>query len=177
MGDNKKAKWSDGVDGADASAMHAAYTIRTVGASDGAIWFVTSLRPGFSPTVTRDVRHAKRYVRRISAERALASFVDARGSDCDGFEVVPLDEVSAMGDNKNTKSTAQAIEDIRKAAKAGELTYEDLVGLVITAYEEAGANATNLAVKDAMVGWSRTWQRKLGAREDAAEFASNQDED
>lgn len=74
------------------------YVIRTVDASDGAFRFATNLRPGFSPTVTRDVRHAKRYVRKSNAERALAAFVEARGSDRDGFEIVQdaLDDTTVV---------------------------------------------------------------------------------
>jgi hypothetical protein len=67
----------------------AAFVIRAVDKGDGAFRFATNLRPGFAPTVTREVRYAKRYLRRSSAERALAAFLVMRGHDLDGFEVVP----------------------------------------------------------------------------------------
>lgn len=63
------------------------YIIRCVDKTNGGFLFAVNLRPGFAPTVTRDVRHAKRYARKASAERVLASFRAARRV-ADDFEVV-----------------------------------------------------------------------------------------
>ena len=67
--------------------MSRVYVIRCVDKTDGKFRFAVNLRPGFAPTVTRDVRHAKRYVRKANAERVLAAFRAERKVE-DDFEVV-----------------------------------------------------------------------------------------
>lgn len=123
------------------------YIIRAVDQNDGRFRFATDLKPGLAPTVTREVRDAKRYASKSAAERSLAAFRAQRAHD-DGFEVVP--DVDAAPKTKyhvtvtNTSHLEVEAASVYEARRAVQrlLTENDA--------------STMAYVEDAATGWDVT---------------------